>query len=121
MDSHRMIRLSKNNVMHQLQWSPQNRIPFFHGTSQEAWKRIQKEQVLWGVTTGYRYTYLTPDIGIACEYGPVILRVLYTPTGIRGMDNFGFHPPSDNEFCWQFSVFVPIPIDRIMPIDIMGS
>ena len=50
---------------------------FYHGTSQKIWEKIKREKVLWGIPTtvfshmGYirRYTYLTPHIEIAKEYG----------------------------------------------------
>lgn len=82
---------------------------FFHGTTAEAWAAIQAEGVLWGVHS-YRYTYLTPDLAMAQKYGEVVLAVEYEPKGPPA-DNFGFDPPP-GETCWQFSVFVPIPVDR---------
>lgn len=100
---------------------------FYHGTSAEKWKVIQEEGVLWGYNIhtnpdgtpykSYRYTYLTPEISVAEKYGDVILEVEYEPVGVdgRGMDNYGFDPP-DGETCWQFSVFVPIPINKIKSI-----
>lgn len=100
---------------------------FYHGTSEEAWKKIQKEGVLWGgdayhnrgYKDGYRYTYLTPKRYIAESMGrgPVILEVEYEPIGIdgRGIDNYGFDPPP-GQICWQFSVFVPIPISKVKRI-----
>lgn len=94
---------------------------FYHGTSEENWTRIQREGVLWGGDTwnktngerGYRYTYLTPDLEIAKEYGSVILEVEYNPVGPdgRGIDNYGFNPPP-GQTCWQFSVFIPIDIKK---------
>ncbi len=100
---------------------------FYHGTSEEKWKLIQNEGVLWGynfhensngtISRGYRYTYLTPEIAIAKEYGDVILEVLYEPVGINGkkIDNYGFNPP-DGETCWQFSVFIPIDLKYVKRI-----
>ncbi len=100
---------------------------FYHGTSEEKWALIQKEGVLWGYniyknpdgTTyrGYRYTYLTPEIEIAKKYGDVILEIEYEPVGVdgRGIDNYGFNPP-EGETCWQFSVFIPIGLDKIKRI-----
>ncbi len=84
---------------------------FFHGTTTEAWVLIQAEGVLWGGSGGYRYTYLTPHREIAEGYGPVLLEVEYEPVGVDGTatDNYGFDPPP-GETCWQFSVFVPIPV-----------
>ena len=100
---------------------------FYHGTSEEKWKKIQEEGVLWGYNIhknpdgteyrGYRYTYLTPEIEVANEYGDVLLEVEYDPVGIdgRGIDNYGFDPP-EGQTCWQFSVFIPIPIKNVMRV-----
>ena len=97
---------------------------FYHGTSKEKWNKILEEGVLWGYNIhknddgteyrGYRYTYLTPEIELAKEYGDIILEVEYDPVGIngKGIDNYGFNPP-EGMTCWQFSVFVPISIDYI--------
>lgn len=104
---------------------------FYHGTSEKKWKKIQKEGILWGYNIhkktdgtkyrGYRYTYLTPFINVASEYGDVILEVEYNPIGIdgRGIDNYCFkHEIPKEEYlnsarCWQFSVFVPIEISKV--------
>ena len=91
---------------------------FYHGTSEEAWGKIQKEGVLWGVHS-YRYTYLTPDINIARGFANgVLLEVEYEPAGVdgRGIDNYGFNPP-EGMICWQFSVFIPIPISNVKRIN----
>ena len=101
---------------------------FYHGTTEESWKKIQEEGVLWGGDTyhrtggkeGYRYTYLTPDLDVAENYGSkeVILEVEYEPFGVgnkvdgKTIDNYGFNPPQ-GQHCWQFSVFVPISIDKV--------
>lgn len=92
----------------------------YHGTSHEKWNKIQDEGVLWGGDIwhktggkeGYRYTYLTPEREIAENFGDVLLEVDYKPTGIAGVDNYGFDPPP-GQVCWQFSVFVPIPLGKI--------
>jgi hypothetical protein len=100
---------------------------FYHGTSQECWQKIQKEGVLWGTpswnpTWGnskpFRYTYLTPHKEIAKAYGKILLEVEYEPVGIdgRGIDNYGFDPPL-GQTCWQFSVFIPILLDKIKLIE----
>lgn len=104
---------------------------FYHGTSEENWAKIQAEGVLWGVgscwapgDTGYRYTYLTPHIEVAQAINPeVMLEVEYEPRGVgvrtpdgKAIDNFGFNPPP-GETCWQFSVFVPIPLAACRRID----
>jgi len=96
---------------------------FYHGTSEDKWALIQKEGVLWGYSSyrNYRYTYLTPDIGIAKKYGNVILEVEYEPVGVdgRGIDNYCFDydiPEEERKRgakCWQFSVFVPISINNV--------
>ena len=92
---------------------------FYHGTNEKAWKAIQEEGVLWGGYTyhktgeGYRYTYLTPEIEIAMKYGPVVLEVEYEPVGAgTGIDNYG-NDPQPGQICWQFSVFVPISIEKV--------
>jgi hypothetical protein len=95
---------------------------FYHGTSESIWNEIQKEGVLFGARSHrpkdeqYRYTYLTPDIEVARKYGPVILEIYYKPTGLYGVDNYGFNPP-EGEHCWQFSVFDPIPLQSISRIE----
>ncbi len=97
---------------------------FFHGTTHVNWKKIQEEGILWGGDTwhktggkvGYRYTYLTPDLEVAQQYGgKVILEVEYEPTGVLGIDNYGFDPPPGMH-CWQFSVFVPITLEQVRPL-----
>ena len=86
---------------------------FYHRTKEEAWEKIQEEGVLWGVTRNVRYTYLAPqDAGDS--YGNVLLEVDYTPEG-PPYDNYGFDPPP-GQVCWQFSVFVPININKIKRI-----
>lgn len=105
---------------------------FYHGTSIDAWKKIQDEGVLWGTprprpfcptcgnkqTTSYRHTYLTPHEEIAREYGNVLLQVEYTPRGIdgSGTDNYGFKPPP-GQSCWQFAVFIPIDLAQVTRLD----
>ena len=97
---------------------------FYHGTTEDAWKKIQAEGVLWGQNPdhnkdGYRYTYLTPEKETAMSFGrgKVLLEVEYDPVGIdgRGIDNYGFDPPP-GKICWQFSVFIPIPVDKVKRI-----
>ena len=97
---------------------------FYHGTTEENWKKIQAEGILWGGDTyhktrgkqGYRYTYLTPYLEVAEQYGSkeVILEVEYDPVGVdgRGIDNYGFNPPQ-GQTCWQFSVFIPIGLEKV--------
>lgn len=107
---------------------------FYHGTSEENWKLIQQEGILWGKhgwdgkSESYRYTYLTPNIEVAKNFSSgVLLEVEYTPKGNIGMpielieDNYAFACPPDTVYeegmyCWQFSVFVPISIINIKRI-----
>ncbi len=110
---------------------------FFHGTTKENWQKIREEGILWGGYTyhetggkeGYRYTYLTPDLDVALSMGSteVILEVEYNPMGVGNLvdgetiDNYAFGPnpgqkvePGDH--CWQFSVFVPIDLNKVRRI-----
>ena len=96
---------------------------FYHGTKEKKWRLIKSAGILWGYrihngkkTLLYRYTYLTPELCIAEKYGNIILQVEYVPTGIWGIDNYGFHPPPDMT-CWQFSVFVPISLSNVKVMD----
>lgn len=97
---------------------------FYHGTSKESWEKIKAEGILFGGDgyhnrndkKAYRYTYLTPDISVAKKYGEVLLEVEYTPVGAgSGIDNYGFDPP-EGEYCWQFSVFIPIHLSNVKRI-----
>ena len=94
---------------------------FYHGTTKENWEKIQKEGILWGGDTyhktgkGYRYTYLTPEIEVAKKINSeIILEVKYDPVGVNGegIDNYGFDPPP-GQTCWQFCVFIPIPLLKV--------
>jgi len=86
---------------------------FYHRTEEDTWKEIQKEGILWGKhKSGRRYTYLSPII-FNDSYGPVLLKVYYSPAGVGSkIDNYGFDPPP-GMVCWQFSVFVPIDIKNV--------
>ncbi len=88
---------------------------FYHGTTKEKWDLIKEEGILWGISSlgGYRHTYLSPEIEVAEMCGDIILEVEYEPRGCGSyIDNYGFDPPP-GETCWQFSVFVPILIDKV--------
>jgi hypothetical protein len=50
---------------------------FYHGTTEQKWKQIQKDGYLLGVTENGRFTFLTPEIEVAKEYGDVILKTDY--------------------------------------------
>jgi hypothetical protein len=99
---------------------------FYHGTTHKNWGKIQDEGVLWGVGNGYRYTYLSPHIETASKYGhgEVLLEVEYEPIGImhggRGIDNYVFDEDvpdrQEGDSCWQFSVFIPISIEKVILI-----
>ena len=81
---------------------------FYHGTSKEAWKGIQREGVLWGIRNApSRCTYLTPDEAVATIYGGVILEAEYDPIPGVGVTN-NYHPDS-----WQMRVYEPIPIKNV--------
>lgn len=91
---------------------------FYHGTSKENWEKIQDEGILFGVGQSYRYTYLSPNIEIAKKFGDIILEIEYKPVGIDGTrtDNYGFDPPK-GQYCWQFSVFIPIELKNVKIYD----
>lgn len=108
---------------------------FYHGTSEEKWRLIQEEGILWGYNIhkdengksyrGYRYTYLTPDIEVARGFDKgVMLEIKYEPVGVdgTGTDNYCFEhnipepDRSEGAFCWQFSVFVPISLEYVKRI-----
>jgi hypothetical protein len=86
---------------------------FYHRTTEENWLKIQKEGILWGIGRSYRYTYLSPD-DMGESYGDVLLLVDYIPCGSPN-DNYGFDPP-EGQYCWQFSVFIPIDIKFVKRI-----
>jgi len=99
---------------------------FYHRTTEAAWEEVQDEGVLWGKPDRLRikgtvpwregdrrFTYLSPyDMGSG--YGPVLLMVEYSPAG-QPQDNYGFDPPP-GQVCWQFCVFVPIPLDQVTQV-----
>ncbi len=115
---------------------------FYHGTKEKVWKEIQSDGILWGMPNSYnftvdgkelpnvidkndpnayRYTYLCPDMEYANDFGKVLLEVDYEPRGVsnrldgKAVDNFAYdkkHSKSKG-FCWQFSVFIPIPISKV--------
>jgi hypothetical protein len=96
---------------------------FFHGTKKETWEIIQAEGVLWGCPwlkydphgpPRNRYTYLAPDVQYASGCGNIVLEVKYTPGSLK--DNYNFDPPP-GLFCWQFSVFEPIPVECVRPLE----
>ncbi|NEN87952.1 MAG: hypothetical protein F6K48_03120 [Okeania sp. SIO3H1] len=83
---------------------------WYHGTSEELWDAIQKEQILFGERhtedpelSPDRCTYLADTQEEAACYGDVVLQVGYDPT---------VHPKKNNyvENCWQMRVYEPIPL-----------
>jgi len=90
---------------------------FYHGTTEDNWKTIQEEGVLWGrryvtdnndeiVKEISRCTYLTPNIEEARCYGDVVLKVEYDPYANKTKNNY-------SPDCWQVRVYEPIKIDKI--------
>jgi hypothetical protein len=88
---------------------------FYHGTSEENWKIIQTEGVLWGVRSvpglnPSRCTYLAVNETEARQYGTVILEVEYDP-----LDRHDEQGRLNNWFprCWQLRVYEPILLKNI--------
>lgn len=89
---------------------------FYHGTSQDNWKTIQQEGVLYGrryitdnngkiVREVDRCTYLATDLEEAKHYGEVVLQVEYDPNSSK-RNNYV-------EGCWQMRVYEPIPLSQV--------
>lgn len=90
---------------------------FYHGTSEENWKKIQNEGVLYGrryvtdsdgniIKEVDRCTYLAVEKEEAQCYGNVILEVKYNPLKTPKHNNY-------IEGCWQVRVYEPIPLSHI--------
>ena len=81
---------------------------FYHGTSEDNWKKIQEEGTLFGVRkfAKSRCTYLTADINEAKQYGEVLLQVEYNPLEHPDMNNYV-------DGCWQLRVYEPIALTSI--------
>ncbi|HEC66951.1 MAG TPA: hypothetical protein ENI23_16875 [bacterium] len=79
---------------------------FYHGTSKEKWKQIQKQgYLLNGRDLGLvPVTWLATELAEAKCYGEVILQVEYIPG--TGKDNY-------IEGCWQLRVYTKIPLANI--------
>lgn len=66
---------------------------WYHGTSEECFKQIQKDERLLGKQlNGKRHTSLCLDRDEASLYGEVTLRVEYDP--VMDLDNNNFNPDS---------------------------
>lgn len=74
----------------------------------------------------YRYTYLSPDLEWS-HFGEVLLEVDYEPFGCLNddengetYDNFAWDREHGKKlgYCWQFSVFKPIPLSNVKRVDI---
>ena len=102
---------------------------FYHGTSEEIGKEIQKEGILFGkrlladkdgniIKELDRCTYLAADANVAKKYGEVLLEVQYNPFD----DDGNIRKDSKGEVnnyvlnCWQLRVYEPISIDNIKRI-----
>ena len=90
---------------------------FYHGTTEEIWKTIQREGILFGrryitdndgniIKEVDRCTYLAVDAEEAKEYGDVVLQVEYDPYKNPRKNNYV-------EGCWQVRVYEPISIDNV--------
>lgn len=78
---------------------------FYHGTTEQKWKQIQKDGYLLGVTENGRFTFLSPEKQITQEYGDVILKVDYDIT---------VHPELVEKLgWWQYIIHELIGIDKI--------
>lgn len=86
---------------------------WYHGTSENRWKEIQAEGVLWGKLDNdsklSRVTYLASEPEDAMRHGDVLLKVYYVPKGST------LQNPIDNyvDGCWQIRVYVPIPLTQV--------
>lgn len=84
---------------------------FYHGTTIENWKAIQKEGILFGRLLVNnkeisRCTYLAIEVAEAECYGDIVLEVEYDPFKNKKMNNY-------IDDCWQFRVYEPISIDNV--------
>ena len=98
---------------------PKGLMTFYHGTSEENWKKIQEEGVLYGrryivdnegkiIQEVSRCTYLAVEKPEAECYGDVILEVKYDPSNSEH-NNYC-------EGCWQVRVYEPIPLENVKRI-----
>lgn len=96
---------------------------FYHGTSEENWKAVQEEGILFGrryIVDGDgnpikeldRCTYLAVHPEEANNYGDVLLEVEYDPYKKDARCNRFV------EGCWQLRIYEPIPIDKVKRVKI---
>ena len=89
---------------------------FYHGTTKEAWAKIQQEGVLWGrrwiidnagtkIKEVDRCTYLALNLEEAKCYGDTVLQVEYDPNTSKRNNYI--------EGCWQVRVYEPIILQHI--------
>ena len=89
---------------------------FYHGTSENKYKEIMEEGVLYGKRGTFngreidRCTYLAVDKEEAECYGDVLLEVEYDPFKNKKKNNY-------IEDCWQIRVYEPIAIANIKRIE----
>ena len=92
---------------------------FYHGTTEDNWKKIQNEGVLWGrrgiiqddgsIKEVDRCTYLAIEKEEAKEYGDILLQVEYNP--FKSIHN------NYKEGSWQIRVYEPISITNISKLE----
>ena len=103
---------------------------FYHGTSEENWKEIQGEGMLFGrrflvnnngdiLKEFDRCTYLAYDLDEAKCYGDVVLEVEYNPFNRLGNIKKDKNNLPLNNYIpdgWQLRVYEPIPLENIKRI-----
>ena len=89
---------------------------FYHGTTEEAWKKIQKEGVLWGRPNMYNssgnkmsrinwFALEMKDAGIFDDRGLTNTKCVMLEIDL---------PKVKKHTYWEFVTYDPIPIDRIL-------
>ena len=90
---------------------------WFHATTKENWKKIQKEKMLWGIDRNQRHTFLARSLkelismvtdnhywNSDMHNNELVLSVKYTPNNIN--DDY-------NVKSWEMVVKKPITLDNI--------
>ena len=104
---------------------------FYHGTSEENWKVIQEEGILFGrryitdnngnnIKEVDRCTYLATDLEEARCYGDVVLEVEYNPFDDKGRIRKNKKRKPANNYvpdCWQIRVYEPISLNCVKLIE----